>query len=613
MSDAPTRQVDVTAADIAGSLLTKVRSTGPFVRHGIQIVIDAIAWSAALSLAAYFRYEPDFRDFGWIAFWLIVATVIAVQTVVGLLVYLYRGRHPYGSFAEVRALLLTVVVTTVVVGIPVGIWAAQFGFARGTFFLAAPIAFVLMGGFRYLVRLTAERTLRPHPGSELALVYGAGYLGSTVVRRMRTDRNSPFVPVGIIDDSPDRRNSWVDDVRVLGSGDDLSRIARATGATVVIVAIAAADAVLLRRINDLAREADVRVKVFPPLEEILGGRSGLRDIRDIAIEDLIGRFAIDTDVAAVADYLRGRRVLVTGAGGSIGSELSRQIHRLRPSALILLDHDETALQQTQLALEGHGLLDDERLVLCSIRDVEAVTTAFENHRPEVVFHAAALKHLPVLERSPREAWETNVLGTLNVIRAATAVGVEVFVNVSTDKAAEPTSVLGRSKRIGEGLTAWAAEQRGARYLSVRFGNVLGSRGSLIPVFASQIKEGGPVTVTHPDATRYFMTISEASQLVIHAGAIGAPGEVLILDMGDPVRILDIARRMIELSGDPIEIVFTGLRAGEKLHETLVHAGETLRQPINPKISHTAGQPLDPAALTPDGWREWRRPAPVVDS
>jgi len=590
----------------AGSALAGVRRLSPWARHAIQILVDALAWFSAMTAAVLFRYESDLDDLNWATFVVIVGLATVGQTAIGLMMHLYRGRHPYGSFAEVRTLLVTVVLTTAIVGVPVGIWAAEFGFARGTYFLAAPIAFVVMGGARYIKRLLAERTVRPNPDAQRALVYGAGYLGRSVVRRMRTDRNSPFVPMGILDDSSSRRNTRVDDVRVLGTGDDLPFVARETGATVIVVAIAAADAVLLGRINDLAREAGVQVKVFPPLDEILSGRAGLRDLRNISIEDLVGRHPIDTDVAAVAGYLAGRRVLVTGAGGSIGSEISRQIQRLGPAALVLLDHDETALQQTQLSIQGHGLLDDHRLVLCSIRDTEALATAFERHRPEVVFHAAALKHLPVLERLPREAWLTNVLGTLNVLSAARSVDVDVFVNVSTDKAAEPTSVLGKSKLLAERLTAWAAQDAGKRFLSVRFGNVLGSRGSLVPVLAAQIQAGGPLTVTHPDATRYFMTIPEASQLVIHAGAIGKPGEVLVLDMGEPVRILDIARRMIELSGDSIEIVFTGLRDGEKLHETLVGAEESVDRPIHPKISHAAGSPLPPAALEPDGWRQWRR-------
>lgn len=295
-------------------------------------------------------------------------------------------------------------------------------------------------------------------------------------------------------------------------------------------------------------------------------------------------------------YVTGRRVVVTGAGGSIGSELCRQIARFGPAELIMLDRDETGLQTTQLSVEGNGLLENHNVVLCNIRDAAAVDALFRERMPEVVFHTAALKHLPLLQRYPNEGWKTNVLGTRNLLRAAQAVGVATFVNVSTDKAADPTSVLGHTKHLAERLTAWAAEQSGLRYLSVRFGNVIGSRGSMLPTFQTLIEAGGPLTVTHPDITRYFMTIPEACQLVIQAGGIGRPGEVLILDMGEPVRILDIAERMIQMSGKPIEIVFTGLRPGEKMHEDLVASTEHLERPFHPMISHAKVEPLAPGEL-----------------
>ncbi len=348
---------------------------------------------------------------------------------------------------------------------------------------------------------------------------------------------------------------------------------------------------------------------MPPLSEILGGKSRPSDMRDISIEDLIGRHPVDTDVKSIAGYLAGRRVLVTGAGGSIGSELCRQIVTFEPAELIMLDRDETGLQQAQLGTSGHGLLDTKDVVLADIRDADALLRVFDERRPEVVFHAAALKHLPMLEQYPDEAWKTNVLGTLNVLEAARAVGVQTFVNISTDKAANPTSVLGHSKRVAEKLTAWMAEATGFAYLSVRFGNVIGSRGSMLPTFASLIESGGPITVTHPDVTRFFMTIPEACQLVIQAGAIGRPGEVLILDMGEPVRILDVAERMIAMSGSDIEIVFTGLRDGEKLHEELIGSSEHIHRLQHPKISHAQVDGISPERLDKAGWEERMQVAP----
>ncbi|MEE6274663.1 polysaccharide biosynthesis protein, partial [Georgenia sp. MJ206] len=300
-----------------------------------------------------------------------------------------------------------------------------------------------------------------------------------------------------------------------------------------------------------------------------------------------------TDISSIAGYLTGRRVLVTGAGGSIGSELARQVHKFGPAELILLDRDESALHGVQLSIYGQGLLDTPDIVLCDIRDREALEAVFARHTPEVVFHTAALKHLPMLEQYPDEAWKTNVMGTLNLLELSGLYGVSQFVNISTDKAANPTSVLGRTKRIAEQLTAWQASEATGSYLSVRFGNVLGSRGSMLHTFNAQIEGGGPVTVTHPDVTRYFMTIPEACELVIQAAAIGRDGEVLVLDMGEPVKILDVARRLIAHSGKEVEIVFTGLREGEKLDEDLFSVDEAGDRPFHPLISHVAVPATDP--------------------
>jgi FlaA1/EpsC-like NDP-sugar epimerase len=316
----------------------------------------------------------------------------------------------------------------------------------------------------------------------------------------------------------------------------------------------------------------------------------------IDVDELIGNRPLADELGLPVDFVRGRCVLVTGAGGSIGSELCRQLVQFEPAEIIMLDRDETALQQVQVSVAGNGLLDSKEVVLADIRDAEAIRTVMLDRRPDVVFHAAALKHLPMLEQYPDEGWKTNVLGTRNVLLAAVEAGVGTLVNISTDKAANPTSVLGQTKRIAERLTAWTAAETGRDYVSVRFGNVLGSRGSMLPLFAELIRTGRQVTVTHPDATRYFMSIPEACHLVIQAAAIARPGEVLVLDMGEPVRVLHIARRLVEAMGGTSDIVFSGLRPGEKLHEDLIGTGETERRPVHPKISHASVPPLDPGTL-----------------
>jgi FlaA1/EpsC-like NDP-sugar epimerase len=311
---------------------------------------------------------------------------------------------------------------------------------------------------------------------------------------------------------------------------------------------------------------------------------GIADIRPVTDEDLLGRRAIDTRVEEIAGYLQDRRVLVTGAGGSIGSELCRQISRFAPSDLIMLDRDDSGLHDVQLSIDGRAMLDSRSLVVCDIRDRSALADVFDEHRPEVVFHAAALKHLPLLEMWPAEAVKTNVFGTQNLIDVAKRARVAKFINISTDKAANPTSVLGYSKRVAERLIAAAGADASGAYLSVRFGNVLGSRGSVLTTFRQQIAADGPVTVTHPEVTRYFMTVEEAVQLVIQGGAIGENGEALVLDMGEPVRIAEVARQLVAQANRQVGIVYTGLRPGEKLHEDLLGAGEVDLRPHHPLIS-----------------------------
>jgi FlaA1/EpsC-like NDP-sugar epimerase len=330
--------------------------------------------------------------------------------------------------------------------------------------------------------------------------------------------------------------------------------------------------------------------VVPPVGELVGHRLSVADVRPVLEADLLGRREIDTDVGAIAGYLTGRRVLVTGAGGSIGSELCRQVHRFDPAELIMLDRDESALHAVQLSIHGRALLEDNNMLIADIRDRDRVFELFASHRPDVVFHAAALKHLPLLEMHPLEAVKTNIFGTQHVLDAAASVGVSRFVNISTDKAANPTSVLGRTKRLAERLTA-SMRPPNSVYLSVRFGNVLGSRGSVLTSFRAQIDAGGPITVTDPKVTRYFMTVEEAVQLVIQGGAIGGPGEVLVLDMGAPVCIADVAERLVEAANRPIEIVFTGLRPGEKLHEDLLGHGELDQRPNHALISQVQVPPL----------------------
>ena len=454
------------------------------------------------------------------------------------------------------------------------------------------VGLVLMAGCRYVWRLILERRQRPGSDAARVLVFGAGEGGIQVIKSMLHTPTSPYFPVGIVDDDPAKRRLSIAGVPVVGGRATVAEAAQRLHASAFLIAVPSADSSLLQELTHSAELAGLDVKVLPSVSDLLGKAPNVTDIRDLTEADLLGRHQVELDLESIATYLNGKRVLVTGAGGSIGSELCRQISRYGPRELLMLDRDESALHQVQLSTTGRALLDTPETVLCDIRDARSVESVFVARRPEVVFHAAALKHLPLLEQYPAEAVKANAWGTRNVLQAAQKVGVDRFVNISTDKAAKPISVLGYSKRVAERLTAASARSAGGFYLSVRFGNVLNSRGSVLTTFRDQIAHDGPVTVTHPDVTRFFMTIPEAVQLVIQAGAIGRPGEVLVLDMGTPVRILDVATRMVAQSGRDLAIEFTHLRAGEKIHEELFGDGESDERPFHRLISHAQVPPLD---------------------
>lgn len=437
------------------------------------------------------------------------------------------------------------------------------------------------------------------------IVYGTGYVGTRLVDRLTTDPLSPYQVVGMVDDDPDKLGFEIRGCKVMGTIDDAAKIAAQTGAQVLAIAMAQPSREVMQSAGRQATLAHMEMKIPASVTEIFDRSHTSIDLRTASIEDLLGRDPVTLDLEAIGEFLWGKRVLITGAGGSIGSELCIQVARFHPAELMLLDRDETALQSVQLRLSGNGLLQSDETILADIRDAQRIEEIFKDRKPEIVFHAAALKHLPLLEAHPGEAWKSNVIGTLNVLEAASKVGVQAFVNISTDKAADPTSVLGYSKALAERLTAWAGSKSSGRYISVRFGNVIGSRGSMLPTFVYLIEHGLPLTVTHPDATRYFMTIPEACQLVLEAGVLGNTGGVMILDMGEPVRILDVANRMIEMSGKQISIEFTGLRPGEKLHEVLVSETQNDSAPRpHPKITQASIEPIDPADLDPKTLKQY---------
>jgi FlaA1/EpsC-like NDP-sugar epimerase len=564
------------------------RALGPWL-------IDAGAWALGLAAAVFARYELDIVAMPLITTAAAAVLAVVLHTLIGHQQFLYRGRYGFGTFEEVRAVFLTVLATVCVLT-AVNVLAPTHPLPMSAPLLGGPVALVAMLGVRYLRRLQHERQLRPDATQAApVLLFGTGSAGQRLLRSLLRDPNSQYVPVGLIDDKPAKRHLRVDGVAVLGTRADIPAALAKTGANTVIFSVANADASLIREIRRITLGAGATFKVVPSVSELLDGKIGAAEVRDVKISDLLGRHQVDTDLHAIADYLKGKRVLVTGAGGSIGSELCRQLDRFDLAELMMLDRDESALHAVQLSLRGRAMLDTPELILADLRDADGIKAIFAERRPQVVFHAAALKHLSLLESHPGEAVKSNVWGTQTVLEASIE-GVERFVNISTDKAANPSSVLGYSKRITERLTAHAATVSDGTFLSVRFGNVLGSRGSVLTAFASQIAAGGPITVTDPDVTRYFMTVQEAVQLVIQAAAIGRDGEALVLEMGKPIRIAEVAKQMAEQADSPVEIVYTGLRPGEKLHEDLFGDGEADERPLHHLISHVAVPALDPAEI-----------------
>ncbi len=587
-------EVDARVSSIYRQALDKVVALPISVRRMMLMALDAFAWVLALLVFVVVRYDFQLSGERWT--WVLVYTLAAIvlQLFVGLATQLYLGRSRVGSFGDATGLSVTVLLTS----LPLGALMVMLvpAFPRGVGLFMPPLALVFMAAGRWFMRVLLTSRPRNHGSHAVpALVYGAGDAGHEVARLVDTAEDAPYSIVGFVDDDASKRFLRVRNHRVFGTGADLVDVAQRREAETVILAISKASPRLIQDVADRCERAGLDLVVIPPVRDMINGKISLGDLREFNVTDLLGRRPISTDLSKISSYLNGKVVLITGAGGSIGSELARQVRTLGPSKLILLDRDESALHAVQLSLYGSGLLDTDDMVLCDIRDREDLQAVFEGHRPQVVFHAAALKHLPMLERFPREGWKTNVLGSLNVLQCAHQVGVVNFVNISTDKAADASSVLGRTKRLAERLTAWYGQTYDLPYVSVRFGNVLGSRGSVFYTFLAQIERGGPITVTHPDVTRYFMTIPEACQLVLQAGAIGQPGDAMVLDMGEPIKIVDVAERLIAESGKRVKVEFTGLRQGEKLHEALfstLESGIASEHPLISSVTVTGVNPDD---------------------
>jgi len=569
----------------------------------LQGAWDGLSWVIAVPLALLLRYDFSVSARLTLIAFLAGISAALLHLAAGSIFHLYQGRYVVGSFDEV----LGVIITTIFVG-AVGtltlLFIPESTFPRSTFIIASGIAAASMLGARFTWR-GARQQKALHRDGVRTLIYGAGDAGSQIAQLMLTDRNNAFQPIGFVDDDPKKHHLRRSGIRVLGDSSNLEDICYKHSVENLLVAIAGIQASELLALDERMRPLGVAVTIIPTASEIAGGAVKLGDISDVTEEDLMGRRPIETDETEITTFIRGKRILVTGAGGSIGSELVRQIYRYRPSVLFLLDRDESALHHVQLTLDGSGHLMSPNLILADIRDEQRVSEVLADTQPDIVFHAAALKHLPLLERHPNEAFKTNVRGTANMLQAAMNHGVSHFVNISTDKAADPTSILGKSKLLTEQLTAGIPQAPNRTFVSVRFGNVLGSRGSVIETFRFQIEKGGPVTVTDEAVTRFFMTVREAVHLVLQAAVIGNHGQTLILDMGSPIRIADLAQHMINRSGRSITIEFTGLRPGEKTHEVLTSITERTIPTSHDLVTCSTVEPLPlpgPASLSDTTWK-----------
>jgi len=586
-----------------------------------QVVFDAALLFIALFLAFQLRFDgqapPRYEHLFWSVFW----AVIVAQLLVFVLMGLYNKWWRYSGVRDLTNIVQASVIATVagaVVALVVartiqaplltryGVDISVQGLPMGVIGLDWMLMLLMLGGSRLGARIIWERPWR----SELSrdrkkvLVVGAGDAGELVVREMLKTRKITYQPVGFVDDDPRKKHTEIHGVRVIGTTRQIPHLVEEHAAEEVIIAMPSVRGDVVQNIVALCKKANVNVKTLPGVYELIKGSVTIEQLRDVQVEDILGRGEVAVDLGDVAAALGGKVVLVTGAGGSIGSELSRQIATMNPRRLLLLDHAEDNLFTIHHELISERHANMAAPLLADIKDGALMRELFDEYRPHIVFHAAAYKHVPMMEFNPRQAFENNTFATKGLAEIAIEYGTERFVFISTDKAVEAQTVMGTSKALAERVVeSLAKTQRTTKLMSVRFGNVLGSSGSVVPIFKRQIAAGGPVTVTDERMTRFFMTIPEAVRLVLQAGSMGKGGEIFVLNMGDPVPIVELARDMIRLSGlEPdkdIAIEFTGIRPGEKLDEKLFNDGETVGTTEHPKIMTATRTPIPSDLLARD--------------
>lgn len=573
------------------------------VRRGLVILAHLALWTAALLGSFLLRFDFTIPE----AYWKPIAIGLPVLLLARALFFaqfgLFRGLWRYTGTRDLVALAKATSAASALF-LLFAVFSLP-GFPRSIYVIEWLAAFMAVGGMRMGIRLLREfnqgtQQALPNVKPRKVLIVGAGDAGESLLRDIQKSHGARYEVVGFVDDAPHKLQAHIHGIRVLGKISSVPDLVREKDVEEVIIAIPTASGRQMREIVEACKPSGALIRTIPGIDQLIDGRVSINQIRNVAIEDLLGRDPVTLDTHAISDLIRGRILLVTGAGGSIGSELCRQLCKFNPAVLVLLEQAENALYQIHRELSERFPAVRSLPVICDICDSKRLDQAFAQHRPSIVFHAAAHKHVPMMEWNPGEAIKNNVFGSKKVADTADKFGVERFVMISTDKAVNPTSIMGCSKRVAEIYIQTLSQRSKTRYVTVRFGNVLGSNGSVIPLFQEQIAKGGPVTVTHPEMKRYFMTIPEASQLVLQAATMGLGGEIFVLDMGQPVKIVDLARDLITLSGfkpdEDIEVKFTGMRPGEKLFEELSVAEEKADKTRHPKIfvgkqRPTAWEPL----------------------
>jgi len=576
----------------------------------VDVFIFGLSWVAAFCV----RFEGLPRGSSLDQMIILVVYVVIARVLLFYVFSVYSIVWRYISIRDAFLILRAVLPPTLIMLL------IRFAAPSSLSLLRVPISVIVIefllvmlgtSGVRMLRRLTVESEDRERRRSQNGggrrrgvLLIGAGDAGNMILKELQQRTDLGLKPIGFVDDSPWKKGKHLQGVRVLGDVSEIPEIARKHRVDEAIITIANASSKDIRRIVDVCQGADLKVRIVPGLFEMLDERVTITKVREINIDDLLGRsvFHLAEHLPEVSAHYRGKRILVTGAGGSIGSELCRQIAAMKPAEIVLLDKDENSVFEIDNDLKGgDGNGVKVHPVIANIKNGDRLKLIFESYKPEVVFHAAAHKHVPLMEANVAEAVLNNVLGTINVVETAAAAGVESFIFVSTDKAVNPTSVMGATKKLGEIIVQMCAKRHGTRFSCVRFGNVLGSRGSVVPLFKKQIEKGGPVTVTHPEMRRYFMSIAEAVHLIIQAGTLGERGEIFVLDMGQPIRIVDMVKTLIRLSGhdeNDVEIRYTGVRPGEKLYEEILIDEERTRSTkfekifIAPPVEALSGKAAD---------------------